>query len=129
MDDGRFAAWTRRRFGRVIGGLLATLAGLGAGPLALARSRQQGKTCRPHHVRCGKHCVKGTCCPGKACGSGCFCTKTVEGVADCFRAVPFACHTNCQTSADCGKDGRCIAAACQDPPATVCLPLCAPRAG
>ena len=48
MDDGRFDAWTRRRFGRVAGGLLATLAGLasvrGRSPSPASRARGAART-------------------------------------------------------------------------------------
>ena len=61
MDDTRFDAWTRRRFGLAAGGVLAPLLGLARTEQAVARKR-----CR----KLGKPCVIGgrRCCKGRTCG-------------------------------------------------------------
>ena len=112
MDDRRFDAWTRRRFGRAAGGLLAALAGLGAAETAAGKHKP--KPCKSNATRCGKKCVTGECCPGKACGpkgEHCKCHKTIDGQGFCAntREVPIcaACHSDADC-ATCSSNARCV---------------------
>lgn len=78
MDGGRFDAWTRRRFGLVAGGLVASLLGMPRLEPAAA-----GK-CRDLRQPCGK---RKPCCKGKnlKCGTtldlpeGQHCCRPVQG--------------------------------------------------
>jgi hypothetical protein len=119
MDDMPFDAWTRRRVGLVTGGLLATA--LGVGPRETAAKK---KRCKKSETKCGKKCVKGTCCPDTPCATLCTCERTTAGKTACMAAVPIACETNCAKDADCPKTDHCIAFTCGDEPFQGCIPRC-----
>jgi hypothetical protein len=119
MDETRFDAWTRRRFGLAAGGLLAATLGLG-----FQGTSAKKKHCGKHETKCGKKCVKGTCCPDKPCGAGCACTRSLSGTFACIAEVPVACQTTCAKDADCGKHGHCITLHCLDETFHACFPLC-----
>lgn len=105
MTTSRLAAWTRRRLGFVVGG---TAAQIWLPTADDASARKKKKKCKKSEKRCGKKCVKGTCCPGKACGGGeCQCTRTVEG-------KPFCKPSDARLGLICGGAGSCPACAASD---------------
>ncbi len=107
MDDVRFDAWTRRRFGLATGGLVITLGGLARGEDATARRKR--KKCGKNKTRCGKTCVKGNCCPGKSCGPQCACRKTVSGKRFCAGTGIMPVCEQCDSDADCSDiTFRCV---------------------
>jgi hypothetical protein len=101
------ASLPRRRLGIAAGGLAALL-GLTRSP-ADARKRRRRK-CKKNEKRCGRKCVKGTCCPGKPCGSAggppCECRKATDGRAFCADDLPALCE-QCP-AAGCGANRRCV---------------------
>jgi hypothetical protein len=124
MDEARFDAWTRRRFGLTTGGLLASLVGLAlAADDATAKRRR--KKCKKSEKRCGKKkCVKGDCCPGKPCGEFCECLRTVGGRTICVaRNVKLICE-QCDSNADCNEPLRCVKTSCGQGITASCLAPC-----
>jgi hypothetical protein len=108
MDDTRFDAWTRRRFGLTTGGLFASLAGVAAVEDDAAAKRDR-KKCKNGEKRCGKKkCVKGDCCPGKPCGELCECQRTVGGRTFCTALNIKVVCAQCDSNADCGEELRCV---------------------
>jgi hypothetical protein len=66
MDGPRFDAWTRRRFGLIAGGLVASSAGL----LPLASAKKKGKKKKKRCKRFGEGCTPGgkrKCCGALHC--------------------------------------------------------------
>ena len=113
MDDRRFDAWTRRRFGAGIAasGIVAAMASL-ANWTEPAGAKKK-KKCKKNETRCGKKkCVKGECCPGKSCGEGFGCQRTVSGKAICIDLDFLAMCTQCNSNADCGSPLRCVKGGC-----------------
>jgi hypothetical protein len=116
VDDARFDAWTRRRFGLAAGGLASAILGLAAVGEGEARKkhrrkhkRKHRKRCKPGETRCGKKCVQGTCCPGYYCGEACSCGRTVEGGSFCFTTAFESICRQCESSGDCGDEGfQCV---------------------
>jgi hypothetical protein len=100
--------------------IVSVVAGARSTPAASKRRRR--KRCKGGKRRCGKRCVRGTCCPGRACGSAepnCRCGRTVEGRAFCqtggvVKVAP------CQASADCESGHACI----PDGDLSFCTPPC-----
>jgi hypothetical protein len=115
MDETPFDAWTRRRFGLATGSFLAAAIGLSV--TESVEAKHQKTRCKKTQTKCGKKCVKGTCCPGQGCGTECTCDRTVEGDAVCtptaVKLVP------CTTSKDCDPGQRCVALGQR-----TCVPLC-----
>lgn len=126
MEDHRFDAWTRRRFGLASGGLLATLAGFGTDAGTDAKPDRKPKKCTRKEVKCGKKCVKGECCPGKACDEACTCQRTTSGATACLSDEVFLCDeaTACSKNSDCGRFGRCVPSDCPSPKNNVCVARC-----
>lgn len=126
MDDARFDAWTRRRFGfgLTTGGLLASLVGLAAVADEAAAKRKR-KKCKQNEKRCGKKCVKGDCCPGKPCGEPCDCRRTVGGATFCVALNIKVPCIECTSTADCQPPRRCVKDAFCGPDVTaICRPPC-----
>lgn len=129
MDDRQFDAWTRRRFGRASGGLLAGLLGIGRGSESIARHHHHNKSnkCKKSETRCGKKCVKGECCPRSFCGGGeCNCLRATNGKTVCLARELIACPdvSECTTNADCNITERCIPTSCPGPRVNVCATRC-----
>ncbi|MGH2616380.1 MAG: hypothetical protein ACRDJC_14145 [Thermomicrobiales bacterium] len=127
MDDTRFDAWTRRRFGLTTGGLLASLLGLTALPDAATakRKKRNRKKCKNNQKRCGtKKCVKGDCCPGKPCGEDCECQRTIGGNTICIDLTFIMMCTQCNSNADCEAPLRCVKANCGGGGTAVCKRPC-----
>ena len=97
MDDARFDAWTRRRFGRAAGGLLTALIGLGTAEQTAAKHHHKPKKCKKTETKCGKKCVKGTCCPHTDCGLDCGCVRAVEGDTFCTAKNALVSCEQCKT--------------------------------
>jgi hypothetical protein len=99
MDGLRFDAWTRRRFGLVVGGMAASVAGLAARDAADARKRKKRKK------RCKK--LKQICQPGSKTKKCCTNQDLVCGVIvsqegnHCCRPA----QGRCATAGEC-CDGR-----------------------
>jgi hypothetical protein len=129
MDDARVAAWTRRRFGLVVGGLAATLAGLADRDDAAAKHKhhhKHKKKCKSQQVRCGKQCVTGDCCPGQPCGESgqdCACGHTIDGAAFCFEQSMALCQ-QCESNAECIEPFRCVQVSDCDAVTAICRPAC-----
>ena len=123
MDDSRFDAWTRRRFGLATGGLLATALGLGLHETSA--KKHQPKKCKKRELKCGKKCVKGGCCPGTSCDDKCTCGRTTSGKTECLGVMdcqgPF---TKCTKNGDCSITERCVASGCPGKKGNVCWPRC-----
>lgn len=127
MDDLQFDAWTRRRFGIAAGGIAAAFLGLTTIDSANAKNKRKRKKkkCKKSEKRCGKKCVKGTCCPGKSCGEDCECGRTVEGRGFCFAKVLNIC-AQCTSSAECEEGSQCVQI---DPPCGEVTAVCKPPCG
>jgi hypothetical protein len=118
MDGPRFDRWTRRRFGLTAGSAAAAL----LAPNAFRIAEAKKKTCKKNEKRCGKMCVKGTCCPGKTCLQNCICERTVEGKSFCGAAVPVLVEP-CPSSSVCEPGWKCIKLSGSDR-STTCAPPC-----
>jgi hypothetical protein len=127
VDESRFDAWTRRRFGMAAGGLLAALAGLGPGAATVAKKRKR-KKCKKRELTCGKHCAKGECCPGRqTCGEQCLCATTIDGTTACMAKVLLECPSaepECAANADCLMTERCVDSGCPGAKRFICLARC-----
>jgi hypothetical protein len=110
MDATRFDTWTRRRFGLATGSLLAAALGLGVAESVGAKHKK--KHCKQSETKCGKKCVKGTCCPDKPCGApgtDCACERTVEGKTFCAEQHIAILCAQCSGSGDCDSGEGCVA--------------------
>lgn len=108
-------------------GLLAVLSLALAGESAGAKKkRKKRKTCQKGETRCGKKCVRGSCCPGEPCGPFCTCLRSVEGRTFCGPISFMAFCDQCGSSAnDCQADERCAKDDQCGPGVTaVCTPIC-----
>jgi hypothetical protein len=131
MDDARFAAWTRRRFGLATAGLAATrsgMVGLGAASAKHKhRHRHKKKKCTTQQTRCGKRCVTGDCCPDQPCGESgldCTCGRTSDGATFCLAPIVAVCK-QCESSDDCNEPFRCVQVSdCGEAVTAICLPAC-----
>jgi hypothetical protein len=133
MDDSRFDAWTRRRFGKAVGGGFASFIRLGplAAVAALARpgtTRAKRcinvrKPCNPEgdrrrdrccgHLRCGKlagrngdRCcrpLRAACRRESECCNNLRCDTTIQGGNRCCVAS----GGFCQRDQDCCRGARC----------------------
>jgi hypothetical protein len=149
MVDTRFDAWTRRRFGRTAGGVLITLAGLGAHEDSAAKHKhKRKKKCKQGHKLCGKTCCKrgqkcnsfGECfyysagctlldntCAGNggvACpleGGGCYIVN-VEGFDNPVCLSSFGCGSKLGNDVGCQSDKDCN-------PGQACLTIQNPSGG
>lgn len=105
MDGSRFAAWTRRRFGTLAGGMFATALGFVEREQVSAKKKK--KRCR----KLGKTCKKDgnnkkKCCGSLKCDTISFepstqtrcCRKIGQGCADNLDCCAFLC---------CATDGTC----------------------
>jgi hypothetical protein len=136
MDDGRFDAWTRRRFGLATGGLLAAVLGLAAVDEGAAKKHKHKhkhhhkhkpkKTCQPDETLCGTACVAGTCCPGTACGANCDCFLTVEDTSFCSPTFALIVCEQCESSADCPEGFQCVPDTGCPGLTALCYPPCTP---
>jgi hypothetical protein len=110
MDYARFDAVSRMLgLGTTRRGALGALLGVastGQAADAAARRRRR-RRCRKGKKRCGKRCVRGTCCPGKPCGTDCRCARSVEGDTVCITTLPSLVDP-CVSSQDCDPFERCI---------------------
>src|SRR5689334_14317808 len=86
----------------VMRGLVAALTVTTAARMAPTAARH--KHCGTGEKRCGKRCVRGSCCPGKPCGPTrlCQCVRTVDGDAFCAANEKVLCiqcsgGTSCST--------------------------------
>jgi hypothetical protein len=121
VEDILFDSWTRRRFGLAAGGIAAVLASLALPDQAPAKR----KRCKKSEKRCGRKCVKGSCCPGKPCGGDdfCRCGRTIGGKTICFQPIVALCE-QCNGDADCNSPLRCIRAGDCGAVTAICLPPC-----
>jgi gas vesicle protein len=134
MDASRFDAWTRRRFGLVAGGSIASLAGLSLLADADAKKKKKKKKCRKSLQPCGgkkKKCCKnltcsdtltadsvcckptaGTCTDQSECCGDTICDDIdgLEGTRCCFVA-----DKPCTEKEDCCGDLVCISSTCASP--------------
>lgn len=80
MDASRFDAWTRRRLGLVVGGGIASLAGLSLLEDAEARKKKK-KRCKKSLQPCGgkKKCCKELTCDDTLGTEGNVCCKPLQG--------------------------------------------------
>jgi len=80
MDASRFDAWTRRRLGLVVGGGIASLAGLSLLEDAEAKKKKK-KRCRKSLQPCGgkKKCCKELTCDDTLGTEGNVCCKPLQG--------------------------------------------------
>ncbi len=98
MDDSRFDAWTRRTFGRAVGGAAATLLSLRVLDDAAAAPKER---CRKLTKPCSN---QDRCCGSLTCGrsairDGRFCCRKGEAP--------------CRDSKDCCKPALCTDNLCQ----------------
>jgi len=104
MEDIRFDAWTRRRFGLAAGGMLAALAGLGAVEETAAKHHHK-KRCRKRQQTCS---AKRTCC-NKDGGISC---EPVPARLDCKAVAGSSCcgqpGASCSGKCDCCGDLACV---------------------
>lgn len=112
MDGSQFDRLVRDLGSRVtrrrVMGSIAAMAGVaGSGTLAEAARH---KHCRSGKVRCGKKCVRGTCCPGKKCDSSdaCECFKTVAGDSFCTAKIQLVECVQCNSDAEFHSGRRCV---------------------
>ena len=105
MDDSRFDAWTRRRFGLAAGGAAVSLFGRGGNQDVGARKKRKKKK-RPAQDTCaalGQPCDPGNraCCGNAAC-------EVFDGVAKCCIGG----NDPCASSAECCNricfEGACV---------------------
>ena len=91
MDGLRFDAWTRRRFGLVVGGLAGALSG--GVHLAKAKDKDKKERCRKVEKKCGgnKKCCGSLKCGRDDDGSKYCCRKT--GTAGCTPSFDNRCCT------------------------------------
>jgi hypothetical protein len=119
------ASLPRRRLGIAAAGLAALL-GLHRSTAVDARKRRRRK-CRKNEKRCGRKCVKGTCCPGKPCGSAgspvCKCTKATDGRTFCENLDIASLCLQCP-AAGCGPSSRCIPVSCGMNVTAACVAVC-----
>lgn len=102
MEESRFDAWTRRRFGLALGGGLAAL-GLGARGGTVAGKKKK-KRCRKLKQACQSGNRNRKCCNGLTCGES---VAIPEG-AHCCRKAQGICSdaSECCSPALC-DDGKC----------------------
>ena len=125
MDGARFDAWTRRRFGLTAGGMLVSLAGMAANDDDASAKHHHHKKCGQNEKRCGKKCVKGNCCLGKACQGHCECGKTVEGKTFCWETFIKTLCEQCTSSSSCEEPFKCVKLdGCLPDATAVCKPPC-----
>lgn len=106
MDGARFDAWTRRRCGRAMAGMLGSLLGLGVAPGVVARrknkkrrKRKRKPKCEKHRTRCNPKNDKETCCPGHHCD-----IVPELGGHRCCRPR----YASCQVNSDCCGNQICM---------------------
>ena len=126
MDDRLFDTLTRRLRDAVDRrSLLASLFSAPALGILIAPGISAGKKkCRKGKKRCGKRCVRGTCCPDKPCGGGeCICSRSIEGKTFCSKSNMVLCEIGiCASSDECGPGRRCVS--CASGGETSCLQKC-----
>jgi hypothetical protein len=122
MDDIRFDAWTRRRFGLALGGGAAMLLGLSARDHSAAKKRK--KPCRRLKQGCQPGNRNKRCCKKLACGEiaglgGHHCCRPLRGLCeaksdccgdlDCFTIGGLVGETRCcvEVDGDCAIDQDC----------------------
>jgi hypothetical protein len=132
MDDVRFDDFSRALTTAVARrGLLRGVAGIvvtgGSGLFlksggAVAGRKRRG--CRKGRKRCGKKCVRGSCCPGKPCGGQfCSCRRSLAGKTFCSLNLAVPCE-QCP-AAGCEPGFRCVPGECGVAGVTaVCRPEC-----
>jgi hypothetical protein len=106
MDASRFDAWTRRRFGLIAGGSIASLAGLSAIADSEAKKKKKKKKCKKLKNGCKTSGKKKRCCKGLTCGES---VAIPEGT-HCCRKAQGACTdaTECCAPSLCNVgEGRC----------------------
>jgi hypothetical protein len=112
MDDSRFVAWTRRRFGIAAASAVAGLLGLRGREDALARRKKRKKRkkrarekpqCEQHRTRCNPKNDHRLCC------GGLFCQEVPElGGHHCCRPR----FGECEQDSDCCGNTACVAGFC-----------------
>jgi hypothetical protein len=105
MDASRFDAWTRRRFGLLAGGSIATLAGLSAIADSEAKKKKKKKKCKKSLKSCGgkkKCCKKLTC--GDTLTNDSVCCKPLQGTCT---DQPECCGDTICTNVDGLEGERC----------------------
>lgn len=90
MDGSRFDAWTRRKFGLVVGGGLAAALG------ATADVAGKKKRCKKFDTRCNPD-SKRKCCTGLAC------QESASGGNRCCKKL----GTKCTDGSECCGNGIC----------------------
>lgn len=114
MDGTRFDAWTRRRFGLVTGGAIASILGL-AGPGDVdagnkkrrrRRRKKNKKTCRKIGQTCNINKKKQRCCKS---GQDCAQVQGLDGDRCCKEA-----NSNCKKNTDCCGTRTCKQGTCQN---------------
>jgi hypothetical protein len=113
MDGSRFDAWTRRRFGLVVGSGVASLAGLSALDDAEAKKkRKKKKKCKKIKNGCKTSGKKKRCCKGLTCGE----SVALPGGNHCCRQAQGACTdaSECCAPSLC-DDGFCCILVDQGP--------------
>ncbi|MFT4040600.1 MAG: hypothetical protein QM692_20640 [Thermomicrobiales bacterium] len=118
MDGSRFDAWTRRRFGGVVAGALATALGLAIDPVDPAaaadrkprkkRQRRRKKrisshACEPHGTSCNPRNERRLCCAPNACGQ----VLELGGYHCCTRRFQ-----PCDVNHDCCNNLVCVDGLC-----------------
>jgi hypothetical protein len=113
MDDSQFDAWTRRRFGRAMGGGLASLVGLSALNPATSHAQitTQAERCRGVKEQCNPDKKKQKCCRHLRCE-----TNEDTGNARCCKPLRTSCHhateccgnLQCDTTSEHGGNHCCV---------------------
>lgn len=133
MDDARFDAWTRRRFGLAMGGGVAALIGLSIPNDIEARKKKRCKTlkqgCQPGNKK-KKCCTKQGLSCAKKFGLGApYCCKQIQATCtdiseccsdlDCAPVTGLAgdrccksVQSQCRVKTDCCGDLTCVAGKC-----------------
>jgi hypothetical protein len=96
MDELRFDAWTRRRFGLTMGSGVGAALGLSPRDDAVARNKKKKKRCRKFDAGC-KPTGKKTCCKGLSC------EESIKGGNRCCKKL----GTTCVDGSECCGDGIC----------------------
>lgn len=122
----RWASADRRGFFRqlAVGALALHVTRAEPNSVVARHRKRKRKRCRGGKKRCGKTCVRGACCPGRACGSAepnCRCARSVEGRPFCQTGGVIVVDP-CASSAECSPGFACIPD--DDSDLSFCVPGC-----